>query len=439
MAGDPLEFSAINSVYRGSHEASDPLIVGSVKSNIGHLEACSALGSILKVVLCLEQAQIPPQMHFKVPNPNIDFRNVMIPNELTLWPATRERGRRAAVNTFGAGGTNGHAVLEAYLRKLAETHMFEKRPYLFKVSAADDVSLRQNTQSWAEYVDASNPALSDLAHTMLSCRSTLRKSIFFTAGSREEVVAALRKNGHNIHAKPGEVKRGLVFLFTGQGAQWVQMGMALVNDCPLFRCMLRECDRLLSELPDPPAWTIIDELYKPKAFSNIYKAEFAQPLCTALQLSLVTVLRSWGVTPNAVVGHSSGEICAAYAAGILSLRDAIAVSYYRGLVLGCCPDGKSKGSMCAVALNERDAQAVIERYSGRVQIAAINSPDSCTLSGDVDPIREIVDRLVEKKQFCRELKVDQGRYRFPSISACFNALYSLPLAPHDSVSRELRR
>ena len=407
-AGDPLEFSAINSVYGKSHRVNDPLVVGSVKSSIGHLESCSALGSIMKVILCLEQGIIPPQMNFRNPNPKIDFRNVTIPGEVTSWPKSDGGPRRAAVNIFGAGGTNGHAVLEAYSRDPKQDSMLEKRPYLFKVSAADDTSLKQTAKRFAEYVEISKPAFSDLAHTMLCCRSTLRKSIFFTASSHEEVVSALRRNDHTVNTKSSEVKRGLIFLFTGQGSQWVQMGISLIDHCPFFRCMLQECDSLLSELPDPPSWKIIDELSKPRETSNIYSSEFSQPLCTALQISLVAVLKAWGSAPVAVVGHSSGEIGAAYAAGILSMRDALAVAYYRGLVLGQSMARKSRGSMCAVGLGESDAEHLIESFSGRVQLAAINSPSSCTLSGDADSIKEIVKQSIEIKRFYRELKVDQG-------------------------------
>lgn len=388
----------------------------------------------MKVVLCLEKGQIPPQMNFKVPNPKINFQNVEIPKQMTSWPTANEGSLRAAVNTFGAGGTNGHAVMEAYSGGLLEMSVNEKRLYLFKVSTADDVSLKRTSLSFAKYVETSKPVLFDLAHTMLASRSTLRRSIFFTAGSHEEVVAALRRDDHYIHVKTTEVHRELIYIFTGQGAQWVQMGMSLVEHCPLFRSIVQECDRLLSDLPDPPAWTIMEELYKAKETSNIYKAEYSQPLCTALQLGLVAVLESWGVTPDAVVGHSSGEICAAYAAGMLSLRDAIVVSYYRGLVLGRSSAEKSEGSMCAVGLNEGDANALIEPFAGRVQFAAINSSSSCTLSGDAEAIRKISEQLVSEKRFCRELKVDQGTISLVPISADAHPFTSLSLASHVPIS-----
>ena len=406
-------------------ELVDRLIVGSIKSSIGHLESCSALASIMKVTLCIEKAQIPPQMNFRVPNPKIDFQNVQIPNQMTSWPTTNDGIRRAAINTFGAGGTNGHAVLEAYSREVPQSPSLEKRPYLFKVSAADDVSLKQMSLRFAEYVEASRPVLRDLAHTMLGRRSTLRKSTFFTASTHEEVVAALRADDHGVHTKPNETSKDLIFIFTGQGAQWAQMGISLMDQCPLFRSMVYECDRLLSELPDPPAWAIVDELSKAKESSNIYKAEYSQPLCTALQLGLVTVLESWGVTPNAVVGHSSGEICAAYTAGILSLRDAMAVSYYRGTVLGRGLAQKSQGSMCAVGLPEIDAKAMIKKFADRVQVAAVNSPSSCTLSGDADAVKKIVQELNEEKRFSRELNVDQGISQLFSTSV-YALIFPLP-------------
>ena len=428
--GDPLEFSAVNSIYGRRPGAIDPLVVGSVKSNIGHLESCSALGSLLKVTLCLERAQIPPQMNFKVPNPKIDFQNVTIPRQMMSWPKMKEGTRRAAVNTFGAGGTNGHAVLEAYPEELPEMPILERRPYLFKISAADDTALRQTSLKFAEYVEASKPVLRDLAHTMLVCRSTLKRSMVFTAGNHEEVVAALRRDNHSVYVKLSEVQRGLIFVFTGQGAQWVQMGLSLISLSPLFRSVLYECDCLLLKLPDPPAWTIIEELSKAKETSNIYRAEFSQPLCTALQLGLVVVLESWGVTPDAVVGHSSGEICAAYAAGILSLRDAMVISYYRGLVLSCPSAQDSKGSMCAVGLNEDEANDLIQNYAGRVQIAAANSPSSYTLSGDADAIKKIVAQLAREKRYCRELKVDQGMLRLISPFAFTDTLGSISLSSY---------
>ena len=165
----------------------------------------------MKVALCLEKGKVPPQMNFKVPN----LHSVQIPTQMISWPTANHETRRAAVNTFGAGGTNGHAVLEAYSGRLLEIPTLEKRPYLFKISAADDKSLTETSLRFAKYVEGSKTVLRDLVHTMLASRSTLRLSIFFTAGSHDEVITALRRDGHNVFVKPSELQRELIFVFTG--------------------------------------------------------------------------------------------------------------------------------------------------------------------------------------------------------------------------------
>ena len=383
-------------------------MVGSVKSCIGHLEASSALASMIKVTLCLEKGLIPPQLHFINPNPKIDFRNTRIPTSVLPWQPVTRGIRVAAVNTFGAGGTNGHAVLETAPKASVQRRHTGSRPFLFKVSAADDGSLRQFSSKLAEYIERCSPNLQDLAYTLLSRRSTLRKSVFFVARTHNNTVKALRDNTSSIITTNSKHSTKLVFLFTGQGAQWPQMGMSLIRNSPLFLAVMRECDRHLSELPDRPCWSIIEELLKPQAVSNVHRAEYSQPLCTALQLGLVTLFGSWSLTPDAVIGHSSGEIAAAYAAGSISMRDAIVTSYYRGLVLGTASHDPA-GAMCAVGLDHHDAEALFHDYAGRVQIAAVNSGTSCTLSGDRDAIEDIVKVLVQEKTFCRELRVDQGK------------------------------
>ena len=217
-AGDPLEFGAINSVY-GACERKHALVVGSIKSNIGHLESSAGLASIIKTVMCLEHGKIPPQMHFVNPNPKIDFDKVQVPIEATKWPDSSCQVRRAAVNTFGAGGTNGHAVLESYARPQSKPRMIEAR-LLFKVSAADETTLERQAVKYAEYVQNTDVNLYDLACTLLNRRSTLQKSWFFTAKSRTEVLEQLRTNSHKILSKSSGSGSKVLFLFTGQGAQW---------------------------------------------------------------------------------------------------------------------------------------------------------------------------------------------------------------------------
>lgn len=191
------------------------------------------------------------------------------------------------------------------------------------------------------------------------------------------------------------------------------MGKDLIHSSTIFAAIIDQCDGFLASLEDGPAWKIREELCKPSKLSSIDNSGFSQPLCTALQLGLVEVLKGWGVTPCAVFGHSSGEIAAGFAAGILCLRDAIVIAYYRGLHMGRNSSSTKrpgpKGAMCAVGVCETDCKSLLEPYSGRVVVAAINSPNSCTLSGDEDAIKRILDISKERGFFCRMLRVDMGK------------------------------
>lgn len=196
------------------------------------------------------------------------------------------------------------------------------------------------------------------------------------------------------------------------------MGRQLISLSTIFAAVIDQCDGFLATLRDRPAWKIREELCKPQKLSNINHSSFSQPLCTALQLGLVEVWKDWGVIPRAVFGHSSGEVAAAFAAGILTLRDAIIIAYYRGLHMGRSSSSteslEPKGAMCAVGICETECQILLEPYFGRAVVAAINSPTSCTLSGDEEAIREIWNISKERGFFCRMLHVDMGK-NLPSL------------------------
>lgn len=190
------------------------------------------------------------------------------------------------------------------------------------------------------------------------------------------------------------------------------MGSHLLRTSPLFAAIIDECDLVLASLPDKPSWTIREEICKSQKVSRLNISTFSQPICTALQLGLVELWKAWGVEACAVFGHSSGEIAAAYTAGIVSLRHAIIIAFYRGLHMGAKSDvgcGKPKGAMCAVGLGEADCGEILESYDGRIALAAVNSPSSCTLSGDEDAVHEIVELCKQKGTFCRLLRVDMGK------------------------------
>ena len=192
------------------------------------------------------------------------------------------------------------------------------------------------------------------------------------------------------------------------------MGKSFIDQSPFFKAILVECDCILAKTPDPPTWSIVEEISNARDPSRIYEAEFAQPLCTAMQVGLIAILKSWGLKSDAVIGHSSGEIAAAYASGTITLKDAIITAYYRGLVLSRDHRKKfayhlpSKGSMCAVGLNEKQTRELVGSISDQLSLAAVNSPTSCTVSGNQEEIKEIVNICKHKGIFSRELHVDMG-------------------------------
>lgn len=210
--------SAINAVFKNSTRE-DKLVVGSIKSNIGHLESASALAGIIKTIECLERGTIPAQMHFENPSPKIDFTDVKVPVSITDWPQTRCESRRAVVNSFGAGGTNGHAVLEAWPKPNARVDL-TTRPFLLKVSAASDEALQRMFHNYVRYVESRQPCLYDIAYTLLSRRSLLLKSKFLVASTIKELLMKLRVDESKTQIRNSEPVRGIVFIFTGQGAQW---------------------------------------------------------------------------------------------------------------------------------------------------------------------------------------------------------------------------
>ncbi|RDW69731.1 hypothetical protein BP6252_08751 [Coleophoma cylindrospora] len=437
-AGDPLEFSAINEVFSRT-DRPENLIVGSVKSNIGHLEACAALAGIIKTVGCLERRRIPSQMHLTMPNPRIDFTKVRIPMATLEWPRT-EGPRRAGVNTFGAGGTNGHAVLEGYDRDLeSPSSVAKSRRFLYRLSAADEDSLLRLCGLYAEFIGKKKPNIHDLAHTLLSRRSLLRYSASFSAKTADEIIQKLSSKSFEVQMRGQRSITNVVFVFTGQGAQWAGMGINLLAQLPVFANVIEECDQALANLPDRPDWSIADEIMKVDTNSNVSQAHISQPLCTALQLGLVEVWQSWGLKPNSVIGHSSGEIAAAYAAGFLSLRDAIVIAYYRGACLAplvsASIKSEPKGAMCAVGLSEVDAISLIAKYSRGVDLAAVNSPKSCTLSGDREKIEEIVTSCEENGIFCRKLKINLAYHSYHMLAVAKQyeeALQNASISPLDS-------
>ncbi|KIA76017.1 polyketide synthase [Aspergillus ustus] len=424
QAGDPTELEAVSLTIGSALPGDKQILVGSVKPNIGHVEASAGIAGVIKGVLALENGLIPPNILFNTPNPKIQFQKwkVAVPTALTPWPS--DGVRRMSVNSFGAGGTNAHAVLdgaEHYLRERGSqlvrisdtrTGLTKNSPRLFIISSHDQDGLSRQRESLANFIQtqANNTPkpkqdnyLHRLAYTLSERRSALPWNTFAVASDLEELAQEL--SGSAPSGRSSEAPR-LGFIFTGQGAQWARMGMEL-RQYDVFQSSLESAEAFFKRQLKCP-WSVIDEMERIDGESKINLPEYSQALCTVLQVAIVDLLSSWGITPTAVAGHSSGEIGAAYCLGALSREDAWTVAYYRGILSARIPEFRPdlKGSMIAVGLGEDDAEKYIARVSkGTIAVACVNSPSSVTVSGDVSGIDELQDLLRQDSVFERKLKV----------------------------------
>ncbi|PYI24538.1 putative polyketide synthase [Aspergillus violaceofuscus CBS 115571] len=413
-AGDPVEATALSAALNTERSPQKPLLVGSVKSNIGHTETASGLASIIKVTMALEKGYIPPSANFEKPNKDIDMEtlNIEIPTSLRPWP---EALRRASVNNFGYGGANSHVIIESaagikHPSTVTSPDSGGLRSMAFVLSAKDKVGASKLALKMTEHlkglsVDDETAYMRHLAFSLGQRRSTLPWKLAYVASTREELLEKLTER--MVPYQQAINKPRLGFVFTGQGAQWHAMGRELIETYPIFKETLLKADRHLKGFG--AEWSIIDELTCDEASSKVNSAMLSLPLCTAVQIALVELLRSWNILPSGVTGHSSGEVAAAFTAGAIDLRSAMAIVYMRGALTSSFQDktGASRGGMVAVGLGKEDAQAFISKLTrGKVVVACINSPESVTVSGDIAAIQELEAKLLDDGVFARQLKVE---------------------------------
>lgn len=437
--GDPIEVGAVASVFKHGRSAQDPLLIGSVKTNLGHTEPTSGLASVIKVAMALERKTIPPSINFETPNKRLklDEWNLKVPRACEEWRAGADGVRRASVNNFGYGGANAHVIMEEFsplplqngFRHTNGHHLSngnglsngnratngvnghydsDLQSRLFILSAKDEHTCLAMASNLARHLkvldfDGQDEAqfLESLAYTLGERRSRFPWTATYMAASLAELTAALE----DPRTKPSRRdvdKPRLGFVFTGQGAQWHAMGRELIGAYPIFKSSLLEAEAILKEFGC--TWSVMEELTRDAQTSRVSDTWFGMPLCAAIQISLLRLLKSWGISPAAVTSHSSGEIAAAYAVGALSFRQAMAACYSRSMATS---DVKvPQGSMMAVGLGPEGAQEYLDQVkSGQAKVACINSPNSVTISGDTVAVEELETILQEKNIFARQLRV----------------------------------
>ncbi|KAL4946541.1 hypothetical protein BDV06DRAFT_218260 [Aspergillus oleicola] len=448
--GDPREAEAVHEAFFGGREESldkdDMIHIGSIKTVIGHTEGTAGLAGLLKALLAIKHGEIPPNMHFQNLNPAVApyARWLRLATALTPWPVLPEGiPRRASVNSFGFGGSNGHAILESYddTRSRPESNMKEAiltTPFVF--SAQSEKSLVSSLRNYAQYLGSKEEFdLRNLAWTLQSKRSTFSVRAAITAANKDGLFRGLNNKLTSaekglIGVKPatGSDTR-ILGIFTGQGAQWAGMAQDILLASPKARDIIQFLDESLATIPreaDRPSWKIADELMKSSQASRISEAAISQPLRTAVQILLVDMLYSAGIRFYAVIGHSSGEIGAAYAAGFISASDAIRIAYYRGLYSSSAKDlNAQRGAMMAVGLSAIEAHELcnLPRFQGRISIAACNSSVSVTLSGDADTVQEAKAQLQGESKFGQILEIDtayHSHHMLPCAQPYLDALKS---------------
>ncbi|KAL1851093.1 Type I Iterative PKS [Diaporthe australafricana] len=462
-AGDPREARAIAEAFFGDgHQVASTnsdgqpqkLLVGSIKTIIGHTEGAAGLAGVLKVILAMNNTSVPRNLHHDSLNPTVrpHYENLQIPSQTLGWPSPPAgHPMRASVNSFGFGGTNAHAIVEKYqpdthgagaksrerrTNQEASKSMLHplQEPGLtlpLVITAASEASFVAVLNDLISYIDRTPQITAlELAWHLDSRRTAHSLKTFLVAGPGKAASmmsglqslvdrasnTSLTQSGAIIRSKKLPHGPRILGIFTGQGAQYAAMSKGLLRTNATYRATIQKLDLVLkTECLDPPEWSLEEKIMTEGPESDVGVAAIAQPLCTAIQIALVELLVSLGLSFHCVVGHSSGEIAAAFAAKRLSMRDAILIAYYRGRCAHLATGANGiKGGMMACGMSKHKAQEFCSRpdYQHRICVAASNSPTLVTLSGDVDAITTACGELQAAGKLARILKVDTAYHSF---------------------------
>jgi acyl transferase domain-containing protein/NADPH:quinone reductase-like Zn-dependent oxidoreductase/NAD(P)-dependent dehydrogenase (short-subunit alcohol dehydrogenase family)/aryl carrier-like protein len=414
QAGDTIEATALQQVLSEGRKPGDKVWVGSVKTNIGHLEAAAGIAGLIKACLALHHRIVPANLHFVRPNPNIPFSDMCLAIPTEAKPLDGDGLAIAGVNSFGYGGANAHLVLEQVpsprRRALPARSTRGRKLFALPISARSPEALRARARAYAAVLSAGEISLEDFAHTACHRSSHLSQRTVLLFRDRAELIARLESAGAGEARGDGVVSGDLpaqrpltAFVFTGMGPQWWGMGRELWQTEPVYAAALAEVDDLFRQ---QAGWSLIEELALDQHSSRVTSTQVAQPTNFALQYALTALWRSWGIRPEAVLGHSVGEVAAACASGALSLADAVAVSFHRSRLQQAVAESLIRpGAMLAASLPESEAEELLAKFPG-VEIAAVNARASITFSGDAEPMRRLARHLEEREVFCRPLQVE---------------------------------
>jgi len=411
--GDPIEIGAITSVFGKDRSPKNPLIVGAVKSNIGHLEAAAGIAGLIKVILCMQHKIIPPNLHLETPNPHIpwDVMPLKIPTKPIPWT---QKKWLAGISSFGMSGTNAHVILQessSFFEPDKTAPKYERPFHLFTLSAKTEKSLKRSMRQYSRYLKE-NPELplDDVCFTNNTGRWPFLHRLSIVAETTQE----LRDKLSDLHEDKdvrwairqmvsGANEPQLAFLFTGQGSQYPNMGRDLYSTQPIFQQTIDHCAEILAPILDVPLLKI---LYPDEGEPTyIHETAYTQPALFALEYALAKMWQSWGVQPSAVLGHSVGEYVAACIAGVFSLADGLKLITARGKLMQALP---RNGKMVIVFGDRHWVEAAIEPYSDKISIAAINGPQNVVISGYHEIVDEVVNTLTEQEVKVKPITVSHA-------------------------------
>ncbi|NKQ27102.1 type I polyketide synthase [Streptomyces galbus] len=399
--GDPIEAQALIATYGQGREAQGPLLLGSVKSNVGHTLAAAGVVGVIKMVEAMERGVLPRTLHAGEPTPFVDWQRgaVELLTEAREWPRTG-RPRRAGVSAFGMSGTNAHVVLEqgqAVPETAAEPAAPAPRVVPYALSARGEAALRAQAARLRAHVTA-RPELApaDVAHSLVATRTAHDHRAVVLGADAAELSAGLEglsRGETSARLTTGVAKeRGkTVFVFPGQGSQWAGMAVELLDSAPAFAERLRECDAAVRAQVD---WSVEDVLRERPGAPSLERIEVVQPVLFSVMVSLAELWRRHGVEPDAVVGHSQGEIAAACVAGALTLEDAARIVVLRSQLFA--DELVGRGAVASLALSRREAEEWIAPYGGQLAVAGVNSPRLVTVAGAPEPLQRLVAALTER-------------------------------------------
>lgn len=409
--GDPVETHALGEALGQCRPRDNPLLIGSVKSNLGHLEAAAGVAGMVKALYCIQHRTVPANIHFNSPNPNIRFDewNLRVATETT---PLKETGKLViGINSFGFGGTNAHVILESpEIHAEDQPIKSEGVPLPVIVSGKSAAALKAAARDLSGFLrDQQNVELYDIAYGAAFHREWHEHRAIFRADTTESLASALAKFEEDapdqVQVEAGTAvpsPAGLAFIYTGNGSVWEGMGRRLMAEEPVFSDAVLGVDEIFRHWS---GCSLLNELAGKNGLGRYEYTEIAQPALFALQVGVTQMLRQRGITPTAVVGHSVGEIAAAWASGALSLEQAVRVIYQRSRLQGTT---KGKGRMTAVGLGENAARELLKQVglSRTLSVAGINSSNSVTVAGEIAALERLEAAMVELKVFHKRLDLD---------------------------------